>query len=690
MRDLIGQTVDGKYRIEKELGKGGMGAVYFAVHLGTKRPVAVKVIVSQFMQRADFIQRFRREAEAAGRLRHPNVVNVTDFGFAETPNGRVAYLVMEYLDGCTLGEILEEEKKLPLAWTIDILEQVCAAVQEAHDQGIIHRDLKPDNIWLEPNPRGGYTAKVLDFGIAKLEPRNEKFNPNEIKPAAVLENTTKSYPQADDKDSTEIMPPETEKNKTGFETLLDMKAIPEPSASLTASENPLAKLPSQIETLIDEKAAQTEPVKIEMNKKNDFHEKTTAEITRVGAIMGTPLYMSPEQCRGERLGRSSDVYSLGVIAYQMLSGKTPFDGEDISIITGHLQFPPPTFFARKVPRKVKKVIYEALSKEPIKRPPTAEIFAAQLRSYSENVIRIFRRASGIFIENFSKLIWFSLLMYLPTILFGLMTFVFGLLKFSDVVPPVITTVTQFLLKTANLASTTIAETLITGAVAWIVIRYIDTPLQSFRVVDAFRALLENWKDFAWILPIRKNINFVIQGYLNGFTLTLVLVLSYLDTLIFWSVPCVIVLERFGGFEIFKRSWRLNLRVFPTILAAAFLNLLIYTIIGVAVSVVFFNLAAYISLNFFPSVYELPYEEFAKLTEGLSLIFIKIAGAVILPFFAVVTALIYLKSRHAGGESLKSLLDEFKKSAVQKRNWQKRIRHRSDQSQQIVSRYITGS
>lgn len=105
--DLIGQTLDGKYLIERELGRGGMGTVYLATHVGTERPVAVKVIAPQYMERAEFIERFRREARAAGRLRHPNVVDVTDFGFSETADGRVAYLVMEYLDGCTLGEILE-------------------------------------------------------------------------------------------------------------------------------------------------------------------------------------------------------------------------------------------------------------------------------------------------------------------------------------------------------------------------------------------------------------------------------------------------------------------------------------------------------------------------------------------------------------------------------------------------------
>jgi len=166
---IVGEALDEKYKIERELGRGGMGTVYLATHLGTERPVAVKVIAPQFMKRTEFVERFRREARAAGRLRHPNVVNVTDFGFAETSAGTVAYLVMEYLDGCTLGEILEEERNLPVSWTLDILDQVCSAVHEAHEQGIIHRDLKPDNIWLEPNQRGGYTVKVLDFGIAKLE-----------------------------------------------------------------------------------------------------------------------------------------------------------------------------------------------------------------------------------------------------------------------------------------------------------------------------------------------------------------------------------------------------------------------------------------------------------------------------------------------------------------------------------------
>src|ERR687891_2089748 len=168
LEHYVGEVLDEKYRLERLLGQGGMGAVFLATHLGTERYVALKLISPRFMRNEEFVERFKREARAAGRLRHPNVVDVTDFGFARVKEGQVAYLVMEYLDGCTLGDVLAEEKRLPLEWVADILGQVCSAVHEAHQQGIIPRDLKPDNIWLEPNRLGGYRVKVLDFGIAKL------------------------------------------------------------------------------------------------------------------------------------------------------------------------------------------------------------------------------------------------------------------------------------------------------------------------------------------------------------------------------------------------------------------------------------------------------------------------------------------------------------------------------------------
>src|SRR5438045_9163057 len=143
----VGQVLDDKYRLERLLGAGGMGAVYLATHLGTDRYVALKLIAPQFMRNPEFVERFKREARAAGRLRHPNVVDVTDFGFSGNDEKRVAYLVMEYLDGCTLSDVLIEENRLPLYWVVDILEQVYAAVHDAHQQGVVHRDRKPHKLW---------------------------------------------------------------------------------------------------------------------------------------------------------------------------------------------------------------------------------------------------------------------------------------------------------------------------------------------------------------------------------------------------------------------------------------------------------------------------------------------------------------------------------------------------------------
>ena len=121
LEHYLGHVLDEKYRLERLLGRGGMGAVYLATHLGTGRYVALKLITPQFMSNEEFVERFKREARAAGRLRHPNVVDVTDFGFAEVTDEPVAYLVMEYLDGCTLGDVLAEEERLPLEWVVDIL-----------------------------------------------------------------------------------------------------------------------------------------------------------------------------------------------------------------------------------------------------------------------------------------------------------------------------------------------------------------------------------------------------------------------------------------------------------------------------------------------------------------------------------------------------------------------------------------
>src|ERR1700760_3990235 len=165
---MIGEILEAKYRIDKQLGAGGMGNVYLATHLGTTRVVAVKVIAPRWAAEPQFLARFQREAQACGRLRHPNIINVTDFGVAKTHGGDVAYLGREYLDGKTLSDLLETGSQLTLPLIADLLDQIGLALAEAHRHGIVHRDLKPDNIWLEPNGRGGHTIKVLDFGVAKM------------------------------------------------------------------------------------------------------------------------------------------------------------------------------------------------------------------------------------------------------------------------------------------------------------------------------------------------------------------------------------------------------------------------------------------------------------------------------------------------------------------------------------------
>src|SRR5882762_2629431 len=159
LEHYVGQTLDDKYRLERLLGQGGMGAVYLATHLGTDRYVALKLITPQFMRNSEFVERFKREARAAGRLRHPNVVDVTDFGFARAGNESVAYLVMEYLDGCTLSDVLAEEKRMALYWVVEILEQVCAAVHKAQQQSNVLRYLKPGLVWLDPDGHGRYRVK---------------------------------------------------------------------------------------------------------------------------------------------------------------------------------------------------------------------------------------------------------------------------------------------------------------------------------------------------------------------------------------------------------------------------------------------------------------------------------------------------------------------------------------------------
>src|SRR5213082_1804451 len=162
---LIGKTLAGKYLVENLMKHGGMGAVYRGKHVLMEKTVAIKVLRPSLAVDNEVVARFSREAKAASRISHPHAVSVTDFG--EDENG-VVFLVMEYLDGRTLKEIIRNEGAMPLARATEIVRQVASALDAAHRQGVVHRDLKSDNIMLSQT-NGGDWAKVLDFGIAKIQ-----------------------------------------------------------------------------------------------------------------------------------------------------------------------------------------------------------------------------------------------------------------------------------------------------------------------------------------------------------------------------------------------------------------------------------------------------------------------------------------------------------------------------------------
>jgi serine/threonine protein kinase len=471
---LIGQVLDGKYQLDRLLGQGGMGAVFLATHLGTKRPVALKVIAPQFMANEEVGERFRREAEAAGRLRHPNVVNVTDFGLAPVGRDRIAYLVMEYLDGCSLGEMLKKRGPLPLRFAVGIVEQICLAIGSAHRQGIIHRDLKPDNIWLQPDRRGSYIVKVLDFGLAKLRDTTATDSADESNGTAAGPETRALAAR-----SADTVRAVAATNPHRLETAAReaaTKVEPARQARTIAEEEKTAILDAQSTSL--EAATQLQPADDSNNDRaggmrdesvaaslsqpdveeaegatriqapgrsddsnshssrssasgasssgsqlSSFGQSSSIELTRIGSVLGTPLYMSPEQCRSESLDARSDIYSLGVIVYQMLAGAPPFSGSMTELIAKHAEEAPPLLAEKRpdIPRSVAALVSSALEKDPAARPASAESFAAALRATAEGETELLRNAKTYYYTSQRVFMGLSALIYLPFAVFSLLS-----------------------------------------------------------------------------------------------------------------------------------------------------------------------------------------------------------------------------------------------------------------------------
>ena len=571
--------LDDKYQIEQLLGKGGMGEVYRATHLGTKRTVAVKVIRPQLSAHDEFVVRFRREAEAAGRLRHPNVVDVTDFGFARTEDGPVAYLVMEYLDGCTLADIIAEEGALPIQWVIDILEQVCSAVEAAHSAGIIHRDLKPDNIWLEPNGRGGYTVKVLDFGLVKLG----------------------------DSDQIPTAPVTSDLAAMEADTLLRITT-------------------DDLDTLIKPSGS------------------TTHELTAIGSVMGTPYYMSPEQCRGERLDARSDIYSLGVVAYRLLTGETPFKGSPHELIELHKTAQPPSLREtnRKVPRKMARIVMSALAKDPAERPQSAAGFASALRASWEGPTHLLRQAFALYSEQFPTFFKIALLGYAPFTLLALLNF------FSEVfVDPQQTAPQQLMLFSvllflAMIVSLLFAYFFVSAATVPVVVQLTIAPLRTVRIGDAVAALKRRWRVFAFAsllvmaMILLGSLLFIIPGLIAA--------------IVFGLYAPVAIMEQHGVIGTLRRSRTLSSRALGTVL--------IITIVQFALPLLIWRAAVNADLTFqLNDDYSPKQIGFNFAMSGVSALY-QLLNVFVTPVTTIMASLLYLKTRKAGGESLKDASEKF--------------------------------
>ena len=648
----VGQILDDKYRLERLLGQGGMGAVYLATHLGTDRYVALKLIAPQFMRNREFVERFKREARAAGRLRHPNVVDVTDFGFARSGNESVAYLVMEYLDGCTLSDVLAEEDRLPLYWVVDIIEQVCAAVHEAHQQGIIHRDLKPDNIWLEPNGLGGYRVKVLDFGIAKLgevsmttpealpSTQSDEHSPTlnlSVKPAAA-------------RAATGVAEFKLKETSLGPVDSLENETLIQPSAK-NKEDVPLTRASSDgDQTRLFDQGAE---ITAGPNRANTDPRATVGAtgLTRVGAILGTPLYMSPEQCRGESLDARSDIYSLGIIAYQMLAGAPPFKGDSSTVISAHTNDPPTPLRHHngKLPKRVARQVMSALEKDPAARPQTAVAFAGGLRANADGLGTLYRRAFSLYSEYFPEFLKLSLLAHIPMFVVTLMAVTLRL--FESRLSKLTTIAIGAPIVLLTIAAQFLTASIISAVTAIIVTQLAVAPMKPVKLRAAFDILRRRWKPFLKT-GVRVSLR-IILGWILLLIPGLIMTARYL----LWAP--VVLMEGLEKKAALKRARSLAARSWRTIIIAMCVQLLVPAILG---SIVGALTGATTHEKHGLRV------KVASQAAGLINIFV-------LPLLSIVPALLYLKMRQFGGETLNDVMAQIEEFEGARSRWQQRMRTR---------------
>ena len=532
----------------------------------------------------------------------------------------------------------------------DILDQVCSAVHEAHQQGIVHRDLKPDNIWLEPNRLGSYRVKVLDFGIAKVGEASAPV-PDDNPAATIIDDLQPAAITNAQLETDTLLRPGDEPLALGRKTNVDHEALG------TLLQKPSTHHEDDDGTLLFDQQGGTDG-------RHTAHMTTSAQgsaLTRVGAIMGTPLYMSPEQCSGGHVDTRSDIYSLGVIAYQMLAGEPPFAGNTSTVMRAHREESPQDLRERaaKIPKRVCGVVMSALEKDPVKRPPTAFAFASKLRGQSEGVGALYRRAFSLYSEYFPKFVKLSLIAHLPVIVTTIL--MIGLLITDHYLPrggltrQIALICAMAIVSLAYVLSYMVAGAVISGVTAVIITQITAAPLRPVQLRVAFGVLRKRWR------PFLKTIIRVTLRMLLGYLLLLV------PGIVVWIryslYAPVVLIEGLEGKAAMRRARELASRSWRTIIIVSILQF----VIPIVVSMLVGRIRIGVQHLSHPSWTQQIYQQIL----GLANIFV-------VPLISIVPALLYIKMRQLGGEALSTALTKIEEDEERQSTWQKRMRTRLSQ------------
>ena len=382
---------------------------------------------------------------------------------------------------------------------------------------------------------------------------------------------------------------------------------------------------------------------------NAFSTAATTGLTRVGAILGTPLYMSPEQCRGEQLDARSDIYSLGIIAYQMLSGTPPFTGETTSVIRAHTGSEPTPLREHnaKLPKRVARLIMSALDKDPAARPQTAVAFSNAMRANADGLGVLYRRAFALYSEYFPKFFKLSLLAHIPVIVCVLLTVALRLAepRIGKVMTIVFAVPIGLLQVVAGIATPTI----ISCVTAVIVTQLAVAPLKPVELRTGFAVLRRRWRPL-----LKTGVRFILRMFL-GFILFVIPGLVVMARYSLWGP--VVMMEGLEKKAALKRARALASRSWRTIILAMLFQFLVPAIVGAIIGAVIGATSERRGVHV---------RAFSPLSQLVNIF--------VLPLMSIVPALLYLKMRQFGGETLNDVMSQLEDDGARSK-WQQRMRSR---------------